>query len=67
MLELSKDEKAMIMAFREANEIPANAVLWYLSGLKGSYEKIKGIEPDRDTSILERIQIVRDVFNQLSK
>lgn len=35
--------------------------------LKAVMKKIKGIEPDRDTSILERIQIVRDIFNQLNK
>lgn len=40
-LELSNNEKTLIKALREMDEIPINMLLWYVAGLEESIKKVE--------------------------
>lgn len=44
-MELTENEKKLINFLRDTNEPPANILLWYISGLEVSRDKIKDIDP----------------------
>lgn len=64
LYELSKDEIAVIEAFRAIECPPANIVLWWIAGLRESSEKIKSVSKHQYKYDQQRMKILRDVFNK---
>lgn len=45
-MELTKSEQQLIEAIREMDEVPANVLLWYVSGLEDAQEKARQVGAD---------------------
>lgn len=66
-LEISLNEYAMIRAFRDIGEVPANVVMWYCAGRKEKHDLLLPIAPERVFADTKEIAIVKEVFNELKE
>ena len=64
-MELSKDEEAMIKAFREVHEPPDNVIMYFEIVMKQWAEQNTTICPTIAKSDLTRLETVKRIFNRL--
>jgi hypothetical protein len=63
-MELSKNEEAMVKAFRAAGLCTGNVILWCCVGIEQSIEKIKLIDQNRYEDDCQTVRAVYDVYNK---
>lgn len=57
LLEVTENEKAMVLTFRLIEEIPPNVILWYCSGLECSANKLLELTDNSEALLIAKHSI----------